>query len=96
LKQWFPLSKSKVILIVEYSNKNKQRFQGETVVSERFSNLSLQLSEDTLLDALTSGSEPPTPSNLSSSAYQLHSSPPLPTSRPTITSDSSLASDLSH
>jgi len=87
------LSKDKVTPVFEYINKDKQRLQGEAVVSERFSDLSLQLSDNTLLDTHTSDSELPTPSNGSSSAYQLHSSPPLPTPGPIITSDVALASD---
>jgi len=78
LLQWFSSPKGKVTIVFEYINKDLART--DTIVAERFSDLSLVLSDTPLPETISSDSPIPLPTLQSSSSYQLHSSPPqLPT-----------------
>ena len=74
LLQWFSSPKDKVTIVFEYINKDLART--DTIVSERFSDLSLVLSDPPLPETISSDSPIPLPTLQSSSSYQLHSSPP--------------------
>jgi len=74
LAQWFSSSRDKVTIVFEYINNDLAR--SDAVVSERFSDLSLALSDHELLETISSDSPSPLPTLRSSSSYQLHSSPP--------------------
>ena len=74
LAQWFSSSRDKVTIVFEYINKDLAR--SDAVVSERFSDLNLALSDHELLETISSDSPSPLPTLQSSSSYQLHSSPP--------------------
>lgn len=84
LQQWFPSSKDKVTIVFEYINKDKPQPKGEAVIAQRFSDLSIEHSDNTLLETLPSSSDSPISASSSAVAYLLHSSPPLPTLHPTI------------
>lgn len=74
LLQLFSSPKDKVMIVFEYINKDLART--DTIVSERFSDLSLVLSDPPLPETLSSDSPIPLSTLQSSSSYQLHSSPP--------------------
>jgi len=74
LLQWFSSPKDKVMIVFEYINKDLART--DTIVAERFSDLSLVLSDPPLPETISSDSPIPLPTLQSSSSYQLHSSPP--------------------
>ena len=74
MAQWFSSSRDKVTIVFEYINKDLAR--SDAVVSERFSDLNLALSDHELQETMSSDSPSPLPTLGSSSSYQLHSSPP--------------------
>ena len=74
LLQWFLSPKDEVTIVLEYINKDLART--DTIVSERFSDLSLISSDLLLPETISSDSPIPLPMLQSSSSYQLHSSPP--------------------
>ncbi|PUU79867.1 hypothetical protein B9Z19DRAFT_1124501 [Tuber borchii] len=73
LTQWFSAFKDKVTIVFEYINKDRVHSDG--LVAERFSDLSLALSDHELLETILSDSSSPLPTLRSSSVYQPHISP---------------------
>jgi len=74
LPQWFSSLKDKVTIVLQYINHDLARTN--TIVSEKFSDLGLVLSDPPLPETISSHSPIPLPTLQSSSSSQLHCSPP--------------------
>jgi len=70
LLQWFASPKDKVTIVFEYIHKDLART--DTIVAQRFSDLSLVLSDPPLPETISSDSPIPLSTLQSSSSYQVH------------------------